>query len=140
MLNSLLPFELDISELVLNIVFDWFEILQVPGYFLDFISQTVDFLSVFRFSSDKFELLLIFFFHFFFEFSKVCIEDLIDAFLQFFQFIFEGETGSGKSTQLPQILCEYYKLFENPKALPVLVTQPRKIATRSLAERVAEEL
>lgn len=54
--------------------------------------------------------------------------------------ILEGETGSGKSTQLPQILCEYYKLFENPKALPVLVTQPRKIATRSLAERVAEEL
>ena len=38
------------------------------------------------------------------------------------------------------MLCEYYKLFENAKALPVLVTQPRKIATRSLAERVAEEL
>ena len=89
MLNSLLPFELDISELVFDVIFDWFEILQVPGYFLDFISQTIDFLSVFRFSSDKFELLLIFFFHFFFEFSKVCIEDLIDAFLQFFQLIFE---------------------------------------------------
>ena len=52
--------------------------------------------------------------------------------------ILEGETGSGKSTQLPQMLCEYYKLFENSKALPVLVTQPRKIATRSLAERVAD--
>jgi pre-mRNA-splicing factor ATP-dependent RNA helicase DHX15/PRP43 len=52
--------------------------------------------------------------------------------------ILEGETGSGKSTQLPQMLCEYYKLFENPKALPVLVTQPRKIATRTLAERVAD--
>lgn len=47
--------------------------------------------------------------------------------------ILEGETGSGKSTQLPQMLCEYYKIFENEKALPVLITQPRKLATRSLA-------
>ena len=54
--------------------------------------------------------------------------------------ILEGETGSGKSTQLPQMLCEYYKIFENPKALPVLITQPRKLATRSLAERVAMEM
>lgn len=51
--------------------------------------------------------------------------------------ILEGETGSGKSTQLPQLLCEYYKIFENEKSLPVLITQPRKLATRSLAERVA---
>ena len=54
--------------------------------------------------------------------------------------IIEGETGSGKSTQLPQILCEYYGLFDNEKAKPVLVTQPRRLATRSLAERVASEI
>lgn len=54
--------------------------------------------------------------------------------------ILEGETGSGKSTQLPQMLCEYYKIFENEKALPVLITQPRKLATRTLAERVAMEM
>ena len=47
--------------------------------------------------------------------------------------IIEGETGSGKSTQLPQILCEYYKLFDDHNAKPVLVTQPRRLATRSLA-------
>jgi HrpA-like RNA helicase len=52
--------------------------------------------------------------------------------------ILEGETGSGKSTQLPQILCEFYKLFDNPNSKPVLVTQPRRLATRSLAERVAD--
>lgn len=54
--------------------------------------------------------------------------------------IIEGETGSGKSTQLPQMLCEYYELFDDPKARPVLVTQPRRLATRSLAERVAKEM
>jgi ATP-dependent helicase HrpA len=54
--------------------------------------------------------------------------------------IIEGETGSGKSTQLPQILCEFYNIFDNPNAKPVLVTQPRRLATRSLAERVAKEM
>jgi len=38
------------------------------------------------------------------------------------------------------MLCEYYKIFENPSSLPVLITQPRKLATRSLAERVASEM
>ena len=54
--------------------------------------------------------------------------------------IIEGETGSGKSTQLPQMLCEYYKLFDDSSARPVLVTQPRRLATRTLAERVAKEM
>lgn len=47
--------------------------------------------------------------------------------------IIEGETGSGKSTQLPQILCEFYNLFDKPEVFPVLVTQPRRLSTRSLA-------
>ena len=51
--------------------------------------------------------------------------------------ILEGETGSGKSTQLPQLLCQYYDIFANPDAKPVLVTQPKRLATRTLAERVA---
>jgi HrpA-like RNA helicase len=54
--------------------------------------------------------------------------------------IIEGETGSGKSTQLPQMLCEYYNLFDNRSSKPVLVTQPRRLATRTLAERVAKEM
>jgi HrpA-like RNA helicase len=54
--------------------------------------------------------------------------------------IIEGETGSGKSTQLPQMLCEYYNLFDSRSSKPVLVTQPRRLATRTLAERVAKEM
>ena len=50
--------------------------------------------------------------------------------------IVAGETGSGKSTQLPKICLE---LGRGVKGL-IGHTQPRRIAARSLAERVAEEL
>ena len=84
MLMSLLPFELDVSEFVFDVVFDWFEVLQVPGEFLDFVSQAVDFLRVDRFGFDEFVLLLAFFFHLFFEFSEVSANDFVDAFFEFF--------------------------------------------------------
>ena len=45
-----------------------------------------------------------------------------------------GETGSGKTTQLPKILLE-----RNPRAR-IGHTQPRRIAARSVAARIAEEL
>ncbi len=47
-----------------------------------------------------------------------------------------GETGSGKSTQLPKLCLE---LGRGVRGL-VGHTQPRRIAARSVAERVAEEL
>mmetsp|Transcript_45940 Transcript_45940/g.147634 ORF Transcript_45940/g.147634 Transcript_45940/m.147634 type:complete len:1425 (+) Transcript_45940:3-4277(+) len=46
-----------------------------------------------------------------------------------------GGTGSGKSTQLPQFLIDDIKL----KASNVVVTQPRRLAAISIAERVAWE-
>ena len=47
-----------------------------------------------------------------------------------------GETGSGKSTQLPKICLEAGR----GEAGRVAVTQPRRVAALSIAQRVAEEL
>ncbi|HEV7622788.1 MAG TPA: DEAD/DEAH box helicase, partial [Amnibacterium sp.] len=44
-----------------------------------------------------------------------------------------GETGSGKTTQLPKILLELGRRT-------IAHTQPRRIAARTIAERIAEEL
>jgi ATP-dependent helicase HrpA len=50
--------------------------------------------------------------------------------------IVAGETGSGKTTQLPKICAE---LGRGTRGL-IGHTQPRRIAARSVAERIAEEL
>src|SRR6185295_13430147 len=50
--------------------------------------------------------------------------------------IVAGETGSGKSTQLPKICLELGRGVEGQ----IGHTQPRRIAARSVAARIAEEL
>ena len=47
-----------------------------------------------------------------------------------------GETGSGKTTQLPKIALELGRGVRGR----IGHTQPRRIAARSVAERIAEEL
>ena len=47
-----------------------------------------------------------------------------------------GETGSGKTTQLPKMLLE----MGRGAAGRIGHTQPRRIAARSVAARIAEEL
>ena len=51
--------------------------------------------------------------------------------------IVAGETGSGKTTQLPKICLE---LGRGVKGRLIGHTQPRRIAARSVAERIASEL
>lgn len=46
--------------------------------------------------------------------------------------IVSAETGSGKSTQIPQYLSEYYS--------QIIVTEPRIMAAKTLAKRVADEM
>lgn len=49
--------------------------------------------------------------------------------------IVEGETGSGKTTQLPQYLIDEY----TAGGRKIGCTQPRRVAAMSVAARVAEE-
>ncbi|MDQ6980576.1 MAG: ATP-dependent helicase, partial [Ghiorsea sp.] len=50
--------------------------------------------------------------------------------------IIAGETGSGKTTQIPKICLELGRGIEGS----IGHTQPRRIAARSVATRIAEEL
>ncbi|MGR6901726.1 ATP-dependent RNA helicase HrpA [Glutamicibacter sp. BSL13] len=63
-------------------------------------------------------------------------EDILDAVRNNQVVIIAGETGSGKTTQLPKMLLEL-GLAERGM---IGHTQPRRLAARTVAERIAEEL
>ncbi|CAK0840587.1 unnamed protein product [Prorocentrum cordatum] len=63
-----------------------------------------------------------------------CRQDLLQALRRDHAVVLTAGTGSGKSTQVPGFLVDDLDLNG-----PVVCTQPRRLAARSLAERVAEE-
>ncbi|KAM3613919.1 uncharacterized protein V6R79_007063 [Siganus canaliculatus] len=64
-------------------------------------------------------------------------EDLLSAIHEHQVLVIEGETGSGKTTQIPQYLLEdgYTK-----GGMKIGCTQPRRVAAMSVAARVAQEM
>lgn len=65
------------------------------------------------------------------QFKKIIVQSVKDHQTT----ILVGETGTGKSTQLPQYLAEYF----GGEGKCVVCTQPRRVAAVTIAQKVASE-
>src|SRR5699024_883514 len=65
-----------------------------------------------------------------------CKDDIAEALREHQVIVVAGETGSGKTTQLPKIALEIGRGTTGQ----IGHTQPRRIAARSVAQRIAEEM
>ena len=65
------------------------------------------------------------------------LERLLDAVKNNQTVVVDGETGSGKTTQIPQFLVKDYA---RRGSKCVACTQPRRVAAMSIAQRVADEM
>ncbi|KAJ7456965.1 P-loop containing nucleoside triphosphate hydrolase protein [Mycena latifolia] len=66
-----------------------------------------------------------------------CRDKLLEAIREHQILIVVAETGSGKTTQIPQFMCEAGYTAHGQK---IGCTQPRRVAAMSVAARVAEEM
>lgn len=66
-------------------------------------------------------------------------DDLIEKVKNNQVVVIEGETGSGKTTQIPQFLLPLL-CPPNSSGQAIACTQPRRVAAMSIAKRVAEEM
>ncbi|KAG8901522.1 DEAH-box ATP-dependent RNA helicase prp43, partial [Tulasnella sp. 403] len=66
------------------------------------------------------------------------MQDFYDLYTEHQIIVMVGETGSGKTTQIPQF-CVYSDL-PHTKGKMIACTQPRRVAAMSVAKRVADEL
>ena len=64
-------------------------------------------------------------------------DDIVAALRDHQVVVVAGETGSGKTTQVPKMLIEALDVHRLPR---IAHTQPRRIAARAVAERLAEEM
>lgn len=79
--------------------------------------------------------------------SKLPVWEYKESFMRLLEenqtLVLVGETGSGKTTQIPQWCVEYclkLRQLEGDRKLSVACTQPRRVAAMSVAARVAEEM
>merc|ERR1719461_2556911 len=76
--------------------------------------------------------------------KKLPVWDQKDDFMELVRknriIVLVGETGSGKTTQIPQFLLESGIHSFGPPLKAVACTQPRRVAAMSVAKRVAEEM
>ncbi|KAI0808125.1 pre-mRNA-splicing factor ATP-dependent RNA helicase PRP43 [Fomes fomentarius] len=74
--------------------------------------------------------------------KKLPVFGQMEEFLRMFTdnqiIVMVGETGSGKTTQIPQFVC--YSDLPHTKGQMVACTQPRRVAAMSVAKRVADEM
>ncbi|CAO1621199.1 unnamed protein product [Parajaminaea phylloscopi] len=72
------------------------------------------------------------------------VEDFLKKFQENQVLVMIGETGSGKTTQIPQFVAysDLPHMKRGPDGAPKLIacTQPRRVAAMSVAKRVAEEM
>ncbi|KAI8588469.1 P-loop containing nucleoside triphosphate hydrolase protein [Geranomyces variabilis] len=66
-------------------------------------------------------------------------DQILDAVEKHRVVVVEGETGCGKTTQVPQFILDRFIETQRGAECKILVTQPRRISAIGVAERVASE-